>query len=58
MELKNYENVISDNENKIILLNQELMRLRDILTKKDLQLQEAKQKEFKFNQQLKAQQDW
>jgi hypothetical protein len=36
MELKNYENVISDNENKIILLNQELMRLRDILTKKDL----------------------
>ena len=27
MELKNYENVISDQENKIILLNQELLRL-------------------------------
>ena len=34
MELRNYENVISDNENKIVLLNQELLRLNDILGRK------------------------
>jgi len=27
MELRNYENLISDHENKLALLNQELLRL-------------------------------
>lgn len=44
MELRNYENVISDNENKIVLLNQELMRVREVLSKKDLEIQDYKQK--------------
>lgn len=44
MELRNYENVISDNENKIVLLNQELMRVREVLSKKDLEIQDYKQR--------------
>lgn len=34
------------------------MRLRDLLSKKDLEIQDYKQKEFKTSQQLKAQLDW
>lgn len=34
------------------------MRLRDLLGKKDLEIQDFKQRDFKLNQQLKAQQDW
>lgn len=35
MELRNYENIINDNENKLALLNQELFRLNEILREKD-----------------------
>ena len=35
MELRNYENVIADNENKIVLLNQEVLRLNDVLTRRN-----------------------
>lgn len=35
MELKNYENALSDQENKIILLNQELMRLNEVLKQRE-----------------------
>lgn len=58
MQLRNYENVVAETENKIVLLNQQLMRLRDVLTKKDLEVQDYKQREFQLNQQLKAQQEW
>lgn len=58
MELRNYENVIADNENKIVLLNQEVLRLNDVLTRKNDDLENWKQRDFKLNQQLKAQQEW
>jgi hypothetical protein len=35
MELRNYENIISDHENKLALLNQELIRLNEILRDKN-----------------------
>lgn len=44
MELKNYENVISDQENKIILLNQELMRLNEVLKQREEEIQGYKQR--------------
>lgn len=53
MELRNYENVIADNENKIILLNQELLRLNEVLKQKEQEIHGYKQREFKLNQQLK-----
>ena len=35
MELRNYENLINDHEKKLALLNQELLRLNEILKDKD-----------------------
>jgi hypothetical protein len=35
MELRNYENMITDHENKLALLNQELLRLNELLRDKD-----------------------
>ena len=52
MELKNYENVISDHENKLALLNQELIRLNEILREKEEQNAGFRQREQKLNQQL------
>lgn len=31
MELRNYENLLTDHENKLALLNQELLRLNELL---------------------------
>lgn len=42
MELRNYENMIADNENKLVLLNQELLRLNDVLGRKEDELQKYK----------------
>lgn len=53
MELRNYENVIADNENKIVLLNQEVLRLNDVLTRKNDDIENWKQRDFKLNQQIK-----
>lgn len=44
MELRNYENVIADNENKIILVNQELLRLNEVLRNKEDELQTTRQR--------------
>jgi chromosome segregation ATPase len=58
MELKNYENMIGEFENKITLINQELMRLTQVLKDKEDEINGYKQREFKLNQQLKEQQQW
>lgn len=55
MELRNYENLINDHENRIALLNQQLIRLNEILKEKDDDLQGARQKEQKLSVQLKEQ---
>lgn len=44
MELRNYENMIADNENKLVLLNQELLRLNDVLGRKEDELQKLKER--------------
>lgn len=56
MQLRNYENIISDNQNKIVLLNQELLRLNDVLGRKEDEIQKYKEREFKLKEQLKEQQ--
>lgn len=35
MELRNYQNLISDYENRLALVNQELIRLNELLKDKD-----------------------
>lgn len=35
MELRNYENLLSDQENKLALTSQELIRLNDLLRQKE-----------------------
>lgn len=50
MELRNYENLISDHENKLALLSQELLRLNDVLRDKDHQNSAHRQKEFQLTQ--------
>lgn len=58
MELRNYENLINDHENKLALLNQELLRLNEILKDKDEEVHAYRQKEYKLNQQIKEQREW
>jgi chromosome segregation ATPase len=58
MELRNYENLIADHENRLALLNQELLRLNELLRQKDEDNGVLKQKEFKLAQQLKQLQEW
>ena len=58
MELRNYENMIADFENKIALLNQELLRLNEVLKAKEEQLHDFKQREFRLSQKLKQQDQW
>lgn len=58
MELRNYENLLTDHENKLALLNQELLRLNELLREKDDENSNYRQKEFKTSQQLKLLQDW
>ena len=58
MELRNYENLIADHENKLALLNQELLRLNELLREKDDENSLYRQKEFKLTQQLKLLQEW
>jgi hypothetical protein len=53
MELRNYENLINDHEKKLALLNQELLRLNEILKDKDEEIHNFKQKEYRLNQQIK-----
>lgn len=53
MELRNYENIINDYENKLALSSQELLRLNELLREKEDDLNAYKQREFKLNQQLK-----
>ena len=58
MELRNYENVIADNENKIVLINQELLRLNEVLRNKEDELHSAKNREARLQDQVHAQKDW
>lgn len=58
MELRNYETMIHDFENKITLLNQELLRLNQVLKAKEEDLHDFKQREFKLSQRLKEQDQW
>lgn len=58
MQLRNYENVIADNENKIILVNQELLRLNEVLRNKEDDLQSTRQRENRLKQQIHEQKEW
>lgn len=58
MELRNYENILSDHENKLALTSQELLRLNDLLRQKEDDNSGLRQQEFKLTQQLKQFQEW
>ncbi len=53
MELKRNEVTITDLENKLTVVSQELYRLNDILKQKQDELEAARQKEYRLQQQLK-----
>ena len=44
MELRNYETMVNEFENKITLLNQELLRLNEVLKSKEEDLHDFKQR--------------
>ena len=58
MELRNYENILSDYENKLALTSQELLRLNDLLRQKEDDNSSLRQQEFKLTQQLKQLKEW
>jgi uncharacterized coiled-coil protein SlyX len=49
---------ISELENKLAMVSQELYRLNDILKQKQDEIETARHKEHKLQQQLKEQQQW
>ena len=58
MELRQMESSVTDQQNKIALLNQELIRLSEILKSKEEQLQSARGSEARLGQQLKDLREW
>lgn len=58
MELRNNEHVISELENKLALVSNELMRLNELLRSKEDDIQAYKKREYDLNLKLKAQADW
>lgn len=58
MELRNYESTIAQNENKIAMMSQEMMRLNSILKDKEDEIHSLKQKEHRLNQQMKELGEW
>jgi hypothetical protein len=50
--------LINDYENRLALVNQELIRLNQILKDKDEEAHANKQREHKLNQQIKEQKEW
>jgi hypothetical protein len=58
MELRNYEGMLSENENKIAMLSQEMLRLNQVLGGKEDELSNLRQAVQKLNQQLKEQSEW
>ena len=57
MELRNYENVINEHENKLAVLSNELIRLTDLLRNRDDDIQNYKKREYDFTLKLKEQAD-
>ena len=57
MELRNYENIINEHENKLAVLSNELIRLTDLLRNRDDDIQNYKKREYDFTLKLKEQAD-
>ena len=58
MEARRAEVTISELESKLAMLSQEIARMTELLKNKQGEIEEARQKEYKLNQQLKEQQQW
>lgn len=58
MELRNYESILTENENKIAMLSQEMLRLNQVLGSKEDELSNLRQQLQRLNQQLKEQGEW
>lgn len=58
MELRNYEGMLADNENKIAMLSQEMLRLNQVLGGKEDELSNLRQTVQRLTQQLKEQAEW
>ena len=58
IEAKRAEVAASEMEGKLVMLTQEIARLTELLKQKQGEIEEARQKEFRLNQQVKEQQQW
>jgi HAMP domain-containing protein len=58
MELRNYEGMLSENENKLTMLSQEMLRLNQVLGGKEDELSNLRQAVQRLTQQLKEQAEW
>lgn len=58
MELRNYEHIIAEHEDKLVLLSNELMRLTELLRNREDEIQAFKKREYDLNIKLKEQRQW
>ena len=58
MELRNYEHIIAEHEDKLVLLSNELMRLTELLRNREDEIQAYKKREYDLNIKLKEQREW
>ena len=58
MELRNYEGMLAQNENKVAMLSQEMLRLNQVLGGKEDELSNLRQTVQRLNQQMKEQAEW
>lgn len=58
MELRNYESLIEDNENKIVLLNQEILRLNEVLRNMTEEIERYKKIEYDLNLKVRNEKEW
>lgn len=58
MELRSYEHLLTQHEDKLVLLSNELMRLTELLRTKEDEIQVYKKREYDLNIKLKQQKEW
>ena len=58
MQLRNYEGMLAQNENKVAMLSQEMLRLNQVLGGKEDELSNLRQTVQRLNQQMKEQAEW
>ena len=58
MELRSYEHLLTEHEDKLVLLSNELMRLTELLHTREDEIQGFKKREYDLGVKLKEQKEW